>query len=357
MFHFSICDRMRTAEQQAAYVRSRYYYDTNNDIRTNGTTDATLLILLSVQVGLQPVLMKWYAKDTTNVGLRVIVIEGLKFIIAVGSLMSQGELVNECRKWDFKVAAQTTLLPSLIYVVQNYLNQTAVVILDGVTFNILNQTKIIWTAILVFLMLGKRQSQQQIVALFLLIGGALIMTTSKQTKSQKDTTDSIALYYTGVVQALLAALLSGFAGTIVQKALQNQSRNAYLVTIELSVFGVAGLLLSMVFNDSSSTKSTGLWDGWTFMTYVTMLIQAVGGIIVGFVIKYTGNVEKSFAVVAGLVLTALIESTVNHQPFGVPGIVAVGFVALSTKIYTTYPYKAKQSSTMNLNLGPANSKI
>ena len=78
--------------------------------------------------------MGWYAKDTNSVALRVAVIEGFKFSIAAISLIYQGELLGEIRSWDFRLAAKTTLKPSLIYVVQNFLNQIAVVILDGVTF-------------------------------------------------------------------------------------------------------------------------------------------------------------------------------------------------------------------------------
>ena len=319
---------------------------------SNYLRNGTLLALLSVQVGLQPVLMKWYCKETESVALRVAVIEGFKWLIAVGSLMSQGELIQQVRQWNFRVASQTTLLPSLIYVVQNALNQNAVVILDGVTFNILNQTKIIWTAILVYVLLQKKQSSRQIVALMLLLLGAVVMTTRSH-EGQSDATDQDdqggMLFYTGVVQALIAAVLSGFAGTIIQRALQLQMRNAYMVTIELSMFGNLSLLGSTLFFflapvETTSTASGSMWKGWSVMTFFTMFIQAVGGIIVGFVIKYTGNVEKSFAVVVGLVLTAIIESSVNHAPFGSQGCLAVLLVGLSTYMYTKYPYHQPQPS-------------
>ena len=81
---------------------------------------------------------------------------------------------------------------------------------------------------------------------------------------------------------------------------------------------------------TETDKATSMWHGWLFMTFVTMFCQAIGGIIVGFVIKYTGNIEKSFAVVAGLVITALLESIFNNQPFGLTGVFAVSLVATST---------------------------
>lgn len=243
--------------------------------------------------------MKWYAKDTNDIRVRVAVIEGIKFVVAIVNMAIQGSLIFEIQQWEFALAVKTTLLPSLIYVVQNYLNQSAVVLLDGVTFNILNQTKIIWAAILLYIMLQKHQSVQQIGALIILILGALCMTLAPHKTSTSSSKSTDAYYMTGVCQALIAAVLSAFAGTIIQKALQSHQRNAYLVTIELSVFGLLSLFLSSFVHETNNTQQ-GIWHGWTLMTFFTMTIQALGGIVVGFVVKYTGTIEKSFAVVAGI---------------------------------------------------------
>lgn len=221
---------------------------------------------------------------------------------------------------------------------QNYLNQEAVTVLDGVTFNILNQTKIIWTAILVYVMLNKPQSRHQVGALVLLLGGAVLMTTSGKDNAAANQED---MHTTQITQALIAAVCSGFAGTIIQKALQKKVRNPYMVTIELSIVGILILLVTVVLYGNGATKDP--WKGWTVMTVVTLLIQAMGGILVGFVIKYSGNVWKSFVVVIGLVLTAIIECTVNGEQFGSGQYGAVFLVSISTCIYAKYPAKTRPS--------------
>ncbi|KAF1328049.1 Drug/metabolite transporter, partial [Globisporangium splendens] len=320
-----------------------------------------LLGILSVQIGFQPLLMGWFAKDATNVSLRVGVIELMKFVLALVPLMLQGDLCTEMKNWSFHNALQTTAVPALVYVLQNYLNQSAVVVLDGVTFNILNQTKIIWTALLVYLMLRRYQSRQQIVALTILCAAAVLMTTSssKPKDSEKEGAITDAAFFTGAYQALIAAILSALAGTIIQRALQTQKRNAYTVTIELSVLGELTILIwSMTSgtgfmsqpNNASAdvhghvenghdADAMGLWDGWTLMTFFALLCQATGGMVVGFVIKYCGNVEKSFAVVFGMIITALLENQYNNKPFGERGLIAIAMVAGSTVLYTMYPPK------------------
>lgn len=333
---------------------------------------ATLLLLLTLQVGVQPLLMGWYATEARDVRLRVGVVELLKLLLALVPLsLTRGEagLLNQLKTWKLRVAMATTVLPALIYVLQNLLNHAAVVALDGVTFNVLNQTKIIWTALLVYLLLGTRQSPLQLVALALLCVAAVLMTTSsmdgEDTKKDPETTDAVA--FTGVYQALLAAVLSALAGSIIQRALQRQKRNQYMVTVELSVLGEMTLLALAFVQDGllSVAPSTGdgdsqdnMWEGWSVMTLAALMCQALGGVLVGFVIRDCGNVEKSFAVVGGMGLTALLETHFNGKPFGHNALVAMALVAISTALYTLNPPTATASNEkLQASLVPIGSGI
>jgi hypothetical protein len=61
-------------------------------------------------------------------------------------------------------------LPALVYAVQNSLTQLAYRHLDGLTFNLLNQTKTLFAALCVYLLMGKGQTPRQMVALGGLLG-------------------------------------------------------------------------------------------------------------------------------------------------------------------------------------------
>lgn len=305
---------------------------------------ATLLLLLTLQVGVQPLLMGWYAVEARDVRLRVGVVELLKLLLALIPLsLSRGEggLLNQLKTWKLRAALATTVMPALIYVLQNLLNHAAVVALDGVTFNVLNQTKIIWTALLVYLLLGTRQSPLQIVALTLLCVAAVLMTTSSVSPEHAEQRDTDAIVFTGMYQALLGAVLSALAGSIIQRALQREKRNQYMVTVELSVLGEMTLLTLAFVQDGLMTRDgdsqDGMWDGWSVMTLAALMCQAMGGVLVGFVIRDCGNVEKSFAVVGGMGLTALLETHFNGKPFGHNAFVAMALVAISTALYTLNP--------------------
>ncbi|KDO33868.1 hypothetical protein SPRG_01747 [Saprolegnia parasitica CBS 223.65] len=309
------------------------------DDSVNTCQSSVFLLLLAVQIGVQPVLMAWYAAEATNVPLRIVVINVMKLGLALGPLVASGRCRHELSQWSAAIALRTTVLPACIYVVQDYLNQTAVLLLDGVTYNVLNQTKIIWTALFVYYMLGKRQSHIQLGALVLLVASAVLIAVGGHSANAV-VADELARV-TGMTRACIAAVLSALAGTIIQKALQREARDAYVVTIELAGISIFSNAWPVLLGASAESASP-LWKGWTSLTVLTLFVQACGGVLVGFVIKHSGNIKKSFAVVLGLLLTAVLESVWNGKAFGTPGYAASVCVMLSTHLYTKYPPSASR---------------
>ena len=82
----------------------------------------------------------------------------------------EGSAGKALSTWKFKDSVKMAGLPALIYSVQNVLAQVAYQNLDGLTFNIINQTKTLFAAICLFLIMGRRQSSYQCIALAALFG-------------------------------------------------------------------------------------------------------------------------------------------------------------------------------------------
>ena len=94
--------------------------------------------------------------------------------------------------------------------------------MDGLTFNLLNQSKTLWTALCVYLLIGKRQSFGQCIALLGLLASAILLTYNPaQTEaSDPDVWASSSYFIYGTVPCLIASFLSGMASALSQKALQ-----------------------------------------------------------------------------------------------------------------------------------------
>lgn len=69
-------------------------------------------------------------------------------------MVSNGSLWRISRKWSFAEALRDSALPAAVYALQNTLLQLSYRHLDSLTFSLLNQTKLVFTAIFMFLILG-----------------------------------------------------------------------------------------------------------------------------------------------------------------------------------------------------------
>ncbi len=87
-------------------------------------------------------------------------------------------------------------------------------------------------------------------------------------------------------------------------------RNSYLFTMELCVVSLLFMLTSTLKSaDGKSIREKGFFHNWTPQTLIPILTNAAGGIVVGLVTKYAGSVKKGFALIGGLLLSGILQST------------------------------------------------
>ena len=136
------------------------------------------MALLALQIGVQPVIVKTCI-DKDQVALVSVVVgqELMKLVIAFFMLQIEcrGQLRAVLDGFSMRESVKLGALPSVIYAVQNLLCQVGYQHLDFLSFNLLNQTKLLSTAVFVFLLTGKRQSLAQCGALGMLFLGAILL--------------------------------------------------------------------------------------------------------------------------------------------------------------------------------------
>lgn len=116
-----------------------------------------------------------------------------------------------------------------------------------------------------------------------------------------------------------------------QKTLQG--RNSFLMTMEISSFSILFLAASMLLsNDGKRIRRDGFWNGWSSTTWIPVLSNAAGGIIVGLVTKHAGSVRKGFALIFGLFLSGIFQASISSEQI-VGGILA----AVSLWMHSNYP--------------------
>jgi len=286
------------------------------------------------QFGAQPLLSKRFVAPGTPAASLVLGAEVAKVLGCMGMLRAEGRMDEALRDWSFQGFLLSAGIPSLTYLVQNLCVQVAYQKLDGITFNILNQTKMLFTALFVYLIVGRRQSAVQCVALVLLAAAGMLVSLSEASQVSKTSRSAESLAI-GTFCILLGSALSGLGGAIVEWTLQRKRRDSYLFSSEMGILGCVIIVITHLMNASPGDE--GLFQRWTPRTFIPVISQGWGGIVVGLIAKTSGSVKKGFAVMVGLILSCVLKWLVDGESLHWSTVVAVPLVATSIYLHAKYP--------------------
>lgn len=338
--------------------------------------------LLALQFGVQPLLVRKFTSQGIIKSSIVLTQESIKFLVAAflylcGSNEQQRQ--QERAVWSVKSWLAVAALPAALYTVQNFASLLAYQHLEALTFNVLNQTKILSAAICCYLVMGKKQSRVQALSLLLLSGSALVIekivtlqtfrsllghaggnglltTILNELASFNSSTDSRRFTH-GILPVLLASFISGLAGALAQKNLQGAPsksdngidrtpRNAYLFSMEMNAASAIILIVSLLFStDGRSISQNGFFHQWTPKTLIPIMTNSLGGIVVGLVTKHAGSVQKGFALIFGLLLSGIIQ--VGSAGISTEQVIGGGLAALSLWLHTTHPHKSLPKTSLS----------
>ena len=278
-----------------------------------GIMDQFFMAAVSLQVGLQPIATKkWGVQGQKG---QVLLAENL-IKLCLCSLQLPTEIWED---FDVMESAKLAAVPALVYALSGMLKLKGYSNCDGLTFNTINQTKILFSAICAYFLLGKIQTTTQLTSLAMATCAAILISlpTTKKSKSESK-------FVSGILPTIIASALSGAAACLAQYALQSKSRNSLLFTLELSLWGFLFAL---------PTLTPSKFKGWSLMSFIPPLMQAVGGICVGIVIKTSGGVAYGFCTILGILIAAIAESIINGALPPVMHMLSVPVVISSIILY------------------------
>ncbi|CAK8578802.1 unnamed protein product [Lathyrus sativus] len=302
--------------------------------------------LLALQYGAQPLISKRFISREVIVTSSVLACEAAKVIFALYFMTKEGSLGRMYKEWTLVGALTASALPAAIYALQNSLLQVSYKNLDSLTFSILNQTKIFFTALFTYFMLRQKQTIQQIGALFLLLAAAVLLSVGEGSNKSSTSANADQVLFYGIVPVLIASVLSGLASSLCQWASQVKKHSSYLMTVEMSIVGSICLLASTLKSpDGEAIRRHGFFHGWTALTWIPVILNALGGILVGLVTSHAGGVRKGFVIVSALLVTALLQFIFEGKPPSLYCLVALPLVVCSISIYQKYPYQVKKKES------------
>jgi len=311
------------------------------------------MFLLSLQFAFQPLLTRTYTPTKICRSTVILMQELLKFLLAFFMLVISGSYRSAISGWTVFIWATVAFVPAALYSLQNIAALQAYQNLDALTFNVLNQTKTLSAALCCFLVMGRRQSVMQVISLFILLISALIMERfvpldflSHATVRSIQIQGLESHHWThGVAPIILASFISGLSGALSQKNLQAQGggRNSYLFSMELCAASALILISSLLMSpDGRTIAKEGFWNGWTLTTWIPILTNSIGGIVVGLVTKTAGSVRKGFALIFGMFLSGVVQAFITAEGVSMEQSVGGVLAGFSLWMHATNPHIPKE---------------
>ena len=185
----------------------------------------------------------------------------------------------------------------------------------------LAQSKTIWAAVFSMVLIGRRFRPVDWASFVLLAAGVTIVQVDRQPSSSAPTDaegeDSLS-FFIGSAAALTAAALSGFAGVFIELMFTKKGNSLWLRNVQLCLFTIPIQILALVGHrlfGTGGAEARPFFAGFHPSTLAVIAVQAIGGIINSMVIKYAGNMPKTFAAAASIIVTSLFSvAFFTYQP-------------------------------------------
>ncbi|OQS02426.1 hypothetical protein THRCLA_05200 [Thraustotheca clavata] len=185
--------------------------------------------------------------------------------------------------------------PALLYTLDNNLAFVILRFIDPATLSILWNLKILTTAALFRFVLRHRLGELQVIALILLVLG-VITSQSRHT-----------MHHGVVVDHTVGCTISSFGGIMSEYALKkNPEMSFFIQNAYMYIFGIIFNGIGVISN-YSTIASSGFFNGYNSWTWLVVFIQALAGLMMGFIFKYLDNIVCVYTHVIAMMLTTIIS--------------------------------------------------
>jgi len=245
------------------------------------------------------------------------------------------------------------IVPSGLYCLQNNLLFIALTNLDAATYQVTYQLKILTTALFSVLLLKKQiKSVQWLALLILTIGVSLVQIPSVSSPSDESESelkntntsshqippvvnDARSEEFIGLMAVLIACFSSGFAGVFFEMLVKTGAQPSVVIrNLQLGIFSLAFATSAVIFNDYDAIAKDGFFQGYNFLVFIIIILQAFGGLVVAMTVKYADNILKGFATSISIIVSSVFSYLVlNDLSPGGYFVIGTCLVILATFMY------------------------
>jgi len=235
-------------------------------------------------------------------------------------------------------------IPAILYFINNNLAVHMQLHMDPASYQILSNFKILTTAVLYRLIIKHKLTRQQWFALLLLFVGGLaysfgtVKNSTFVSKTRLSSSSSIIMSEMyirplGIPMIAVYCILSGFAGVYNEWILKKHYvESLHLQNIFLYSYGTLLNLFPAMLTSMNEQIFNPL-RGFTSYTWLIIFTQALNGLFMSVVIKYSSNIVRLFVISFSLLVTALLSFVIFHLTFNIYFFISFATMICAISLY------------------------
>ena len=231
-------------------------------------------------------------------------------------------------------------VPALLYTMQNVFRYVAISNLDAGIFQICTRMKILITALLSVIFLGKKLRLQQWISLFILVGGIILINDKKKTAVV--TTDMN--FTVGFIAVIISSTASGLAGVFMEKMFKDKRLSVWNRNFWLAVWSAVVGMITLLSKDVHFIYPSVFFKNYNVWAIVAQFLLAIGGLVIGLVLKYADNILKAFAGSASILFSTIISVYLVGTSLSSRVVVGGCLVMFAVVLYSYAPKKVEYHS-------------
>lgn len=200
-------------------------------------------------------------------------------------------------------------IPCVLYIAQNNLLIIALSNLSTAEYQVTYQLKILSTAFLSVLVLGRKLSIRRWLSLLMLSAGVMLV----QWREGGWDRDSNGMHARGLFAVLCACMTSGLGGVLMERNIKSAGCSIWVTNFQVASISAALSLVTVFLQDGLRIRHSGFFQGFSYVVWAVVWVQALGGLVISCVMKYADNILKCFGHAFAISVSCLVSSHVIHE--------------------------------------------
>lgn len=249
-----------------------------------------------------------------------------KVFIASSSILYDYVREKEATKKKYTPKTRTFLalaVPAFLYTVSNTLLYKTIAIMGSTNAQVWFNIRIVITAILCRVMVGRKMSVLQWISIFLLLAGVLSCRDHAGEFNQYSISPQAILYL------LIQTTSSSFAG-VYQEVLFKNNSDERIAVKSLALYFWTCFLSYAQWRYDSITDQAPFFQGFTSLTWISLLVNALYGQVVALALFFCDNLVKVFATSLGPITAVVLDAVYSGLGFQFGQVLGACIVLTST---------------------------